>query len=152
MRATRTTISHMNTHEKVGARIREARQAKKLSGRAAAALAELSESRLRQIEKGWQHSRGGGLEPAHTTPETLVQIAHALDIDADELLALAGLERPTTRAESPQPKLAGNAMLSAGDFTEREQALLRMFFDWAKETGRQEAQSGASSIERTNDD
>lgn len=144
----------MTQHEKIGARIEQARHALGLSRRAAAKRADVSEARLRQIENGWHISRDGERVPTNTTAETLVQIAEALDIEPRELLDLAGLEFPAPDAKSPNLDTPEGAMLNGVDFTPRERELMRIFFDWARETGRGEASAGkhpAEQAERNTD-
>jgi transcriptional regulator with XRE-family HTH domain len=71
--------------EELGAEIKAAREQAGISGRAAAEAAGIHESRLRQIEKGFE-SRGDFQIPVKTTPKTLRGLLHVLGEHAGPLL------------------------------------------------------------------
>lgn len=62
-----------------------ARKRAKLSGRAAAERAGISEGRWRQIESGYQTVRAGIQVPATAPAETLAQMALAMGLTPDDL-------------------------------------------------------------------
>lgn len=62
-----------------------------MSKREAAKRADISESRWRQLELGYESVRGNEY-PVKTTPETVVNIARALALDPGEMLELAGFD------------------------------------------------------------
>lgn len=68
------------------ARLIETRRlAQGVSMRKAAAAAELSEGRWRQIAKGYQQAARGMRVPVNTTPETLARMAAAVNVEPDEM-------------------------------------------------------------------
>ncbi|QIS18581.1 helix-turn-helix domain-containing protein [Nocardia terpenica] len=74
-----------------GRRVQAAREALGLSKRRAAELADVSETRWRHLENGWETLRGQKF-PIKTTPETVYRVAMAVRLDPDELLAVAGFD------------------------------------------------------------
>lgn len=67
--------------------LRRARKASHLSVRKIAALAGISDTRLRHILNGYQPVGGGRRIPVHAPDETLARIAEALNVSQSELEA-----------------------------------------------------------------
>lgn len=72
----------------LGAYLRESRG--RMSIREAARRAELSESRWRQVEAGYQRMAGGIEVPVHPRPETVAAMCLAIGADTRRGLELAG--------------------------------------------------------------
>ncbi|MBH0778771.1 helix-turn-helix domain-containing protein [Nocardia bovistercoris] len=73
----------------LGRRIEEARTVQRLSKRAAAKAAGISETRWRHLESGVERIRGEDF-PVQTTPDTIARVASALRMNQAELLVEAG--------------------------------------------------------------
>lgn len=78
----------------LGARVKTRREELGLAIRAAADTAGVSEGRWRQIEKGYQSAAAGHRLPVRPGPRVLRSMAQTLDLDPDELLALASAPAP----------------------------------------------------------
>lgn len=83
----------------LGPALKQARERKRLSQRAAARAAGISEGRWRQLEVGYQKNKGV-LIAIGTSPTTVRAVAKAVDLDADDALRLAGF----TPADFPEEK------------------------------------------------
>lgn len=79
-------------HVGLGAAVREAREAAGLSVRAAARAADISETRWRQIEAGYQRI-GDAQVPVRPSVKTLAAMAVAVGESGQRWLVLAGHER-----------------------------------------------------------
>ncbi|WP_196249236.1 helix-turn-helix domain-containing protein [Rhodococcoides fascians] len=110
----------------LGDHIRRARQAMSLSLRKAADRAGISDSRWRQIEKGVQR-RNGVDYPAVTTAETLVSIADAVELDAKELLEIAGFPPEQADVVTRTPPAAKSNVIDLNDFPARDAEVIRAF-------------------------
>lgn len=75
--------------EAVGAKLSEARRARRLTKRAAAARAGFSEITWRNLEQGARQVAPGVMVPVSPKDETLEAAARAVDLDPGELFALA---------------------------------------------------------------
>ncbi len=74
----------------VGTKLERARKARKLSKRAAAGLAGISEGLWRQLESGRRQVNRDVVVPVSPKDETLVAAARAVGLDPSKLLASAG--------------------------------------------------------------
>lgn len=94
-----------------GNMVRNRREELRLSREQLAALAVISEARLRQIENGWQHVRGGGTEPTRPRRSTVLKIAAALELPLNGALLAAGYEPVETDIETPTEVHENHRML-----------------------------------------
>ena len=110
----------------LGAYLREQRG--KMSIREAARRADISESRWRQVEAGYQRMAGGIEVPVHPRAETVAAMCRAISADVIRGLELAG-HNPDQYAWLLEPQLADDS--SREWFTglpreEREQVLAEL--------------------------
>lgn len=87
----------------LGPALKKARDTVGLSQRAAAKIAGISEGRWRQLEKGYQESRGVRI-PIGTTPKTVAAAALAVKWDVGEALHVAGFNYDDVAAEIEQDR------------------------------------------------
>ncbi|MBF6332306.1 helix-turn-helix domain-containing protein [Nocardia transvalensis] len=115
---------------RVARELKAAREGEKLSIRKAASRAGISESRWRQMESGVQ-VKNGVSSPATTTPDTLVKMARAINLDPETLLEHAGFGTSTaSRRElvaSVPPTMHGPRTLDLSEFTDSERAQVEAF-------------------------
>lgn len=100
----------------------------KMSIREAARRADISESRWRQVEAGYQRMAGGVEVPVHPRAETVAAMCRAISADVAQGLQLAG-HNPDQYAWLMEPQLADDS--SREWFTslpreEREQVLAEL--------------------------
>lgn len=111
----------------LGAYIKEQRG--KMSIREAARRADISESRWRQIEHGYQQLAGNVRVPVHTRPETLAAMCQAISADIRKALELAGYDpRHFVRLIEDQalPTETSRAWFTSLPREEREQVLAEL--------------------------
>jgi hypothetical protein len=123
--------------KQVGAKVEQARVSKGLGKRAAARYAGVSESRWRQVETGEQY-RDGKKIPTRTSPDILVKMARAMELDAGEILELYGFDPeaaeyvPDNRADqmpvnADAPSQPPSKTIDISDLSPKEEQLLRVF-------------------------
>ncbi|MEU3013407.1 helix-turn-helix domain-containing protein [Nocardia asteroides] len=118
-----------------GALIQAAREDAGYSKRQAARKSGISEGRWRQLEDGWEVTRGAKI-PVRTTPETIVQIAHAMAIDAEQLLKAAGID---PGAAPVVDVVYAQRTIDVSDLTVDEIDKVRSYVDFVRrERGRQQ--------------
>lgn len=113
---------------KVGQLMQRARETAGYSKRQAAEKAGISEGRWRQLEDGWEVSRGVR-QPVRTTPKTMAQIAHAMGIDESKLLRAAGF-RPDQAAVADVVR--EQRSIDVSDLTVDEIAQVRSYISFLK--------------------
>lgn len=119
----------------------------KMSIREAARRADISESRWRQVEAGYQRMAGGIEVPVHPRPETVAAMCRAVSASVEEGLRLAGhdpkhyqwLLTPEIRTMPEDVRLEWFANLPREDREQVLQQLQRLHVDAAVEEQRRGA-------------
>lgn len=121
-----TLVSEVPEQQPEGRLIADALLSKKLSARAAAAAAGISDTRWRHIVSGYQPAGQGNYIPVHGPADTLARMAMVVGVTADQLAgvgrsdAAGELVRIQTDASVSLPVGTGSDPLDLTDLTPAE--------------------------------
>lgn len=115
-----------------GRRLQAAREARDLSIRRAAALAQISEGRWRQLEAGYNVDGAGNHKPIVTTPNTILKVTRALDLNSAEMLALGGFDQDDPEVEAAFAVVPPKEFIDVSDLDDEQRAKVRAFADFIR--------------------